>query len=139
MYRLAVLLCLLCPVLASAEGFHEVQPTTRAKPTGDATDPQAFPARPLNLALARTYRVTVCAPVGATLTGTGSVRLWLWHPGMQRWGYNTRHDLTVNATAECQSWGLPVDVRYGFLLPASTAVGVSAGTTVIVHVDADGS
>jgi hypothetical protein len=82
------------------------------------------------------YRVTVCAAEGATLAGTGSIRLWLYHPRAQAWGFNPAQDLTVTTTgARCQSWGRSVDVSFGYLQPSAVALGVSAGTTVTVYVD----
>lgn len=136
MHRLALLLSLFTAPAFAAGPYTAVQPLTRPAPVGVPTDPQSFPVPPMSLDSTARYRVTVCAEAGATLTGAGSIRLWLYHPRAQAWGFNASHDLTVTTTgARCQSWGRGVDVSFGFLQPASVAVGVSAGTTVTLFVD----
>lgn len=136
MQRLTVLLLLVSAPALAAGPWQETQPLSRAAPAGAPTDQQSFPVVPMSLDSTARYRVTLCAEAGATLAGTGSLRLWLYHPRAQSWGFNASHDLAVTTTgARCQSWGRPVDVSVGYLLPAVVAVGVSAGNTVTLYVD----
>lgn len=124
--------------------FEEVQPLTRgALPT----NPQALPAsasKPLLLTGYTRYRVTVCPESGQSLTGTGTIRLYVFvqYVGSTtgKWAYRPELDqkITVTDSADrCQSFGLETDVRKGYLLPATIGVGVTGGTTVTVRVDPD--
>lgn len=139
------LLCLLLtggPALAQATPptayFQETQSTTRADPSGDPSALPKTPTRPLPLVAVTKVRVTVCAPAGQTLSGTGTVRLWLYDPALALWGYNPARNLVVNVSgAACQPFDLWVGVRRGWLLPAAAGVGVSSGSTVTVRVDVD--
>jgi hypothetical protein len=116
--------------------FEESQALTRANPSGNPALLSASATRPLSLVGVTRYRVTVCAESGATLTGTGTIRLWLYTPGLSAWGYGTV--LTVTTTgARCQPWGLLTDVRAGWLHPTAVSIGVSGGTTVTIRVDPD--
>lgn len=136
MQRLAILILLTSAPALAAGPWQETQPLSRAVPVGSPIDQQSFPVVPMSLDSTGRYRVTVCTEPGATLTGSGTVRLWLYHPRAQSWGFNASHDLAVTTTgARCQSWGRPVDVAVGYFLPSAVAVGVSSGTTVTVYVD----
>lgn len=133
------LLLLFSPLLSSAQTtrfFEESQALTRANPSGNPALLSAIATRPLSLVGVTRYRVLVCAESGSTLTGTGSVRLWLYTPGLSAWGYGMVLTVTTSG-ARCQSFGLLTDVRLGWLHPAAVGVGVSSGTTVTVRVDPD--
>lgn len=119
--------------------FQETQTAAgRADPTGDPGAQVRTPTRPLALAGLSRLRVLVCAPAGYTLTGSGTVRLWLYDPVLG-WGYNPSYSLAVTVSgAKCQPYGLQVDVRRGYLHPAAVAVGVSGGASqVTLRVDGD--
>lgn len=127
------------PALAQATParyFQETQALTRADPSGDPSLLSAGAARPLSLAGVTRYRIVLCAAGGATLSGTGTVRLWLYSQSLAAWGYGTTLSVTTSG-ARCQSWGLLTDVRMGWMQPAAVGVGVSSGTTVTLRVDPD--
>lgn len=132
-------LMLFLPFISQAQTtryFQEVQALTQASPSGNPALLPATATRPLSLVGVTRYRVTVCALGGATLTGTGSIRLWLYTPNLSAWGYGISLPVTTSGAA-CQPWGFTTDVRVGWLHPTTVSVGVSSGTTVIVRVDPD--
>lgn len=124
--------------------FEESQALTRATPTGNPYLLAASPTKPLDLAGRTSYRLTVCPAPGFALTGTGSVRLYLYHRtimGTGRWGYRKELDqditITGNVVDMCQYFGLRTDIRQGYLHPATIGVGVTGGSTVTLRVDPD--
>lgn len=124
--------------------FEELQALTRATPSGNPYLLPASPTKPLDLAGRTAFRVSVCPAPGYALTGTGSVRFYLYHRtlmGVGRWGYSPRLDQDVNiagsAVDMCWYYGFKIDVRQGFLHPAVQGIGVTGGTTVTVRVDPD--
>lgn len=124
--------------------FEEVQASTRAAPTGNPALLPPTPTKPLLLDGRTSFRVTVCPEEGQYLDGTGYIRLYVYHPyimGTGRWGYRKELDQTVtldeNITDICQTFGLKVDVRMGFLHPATIGVGTSNSGNVTVRVDPD--
>lgn len=142
--RLIITLLLLLtsvPALAQNKYFEEPQATTRAVPT---TSPVGLPdsaTKPLLLSPWTSYRLSVCPELGYALTGTGSIRLYVYQRGLSRWGYRPELDqpitLVGNVVNMCQVYGMKIDVRQGYLLPATIGVGMTGGTTVIVRVDPD--
>lgn len=134
-----VLSMLLLPLVSQAQTtlyFEESQALTRANPTGNPALLSPTATRPLSLVGVTRYRVTLCAQGGATLSGSGSIRLWLYTPKPGLWGYGKVLTVTTSG-ASCQSWGLVTDVRVGWVHPSTMGVTVSSGTTVTVRVDPD--
>lgn len=140
-----LLLSLAAPVQAQTQlYFEEPQASTRAVPSGNPALFPSSPTKPLLLTGWTSYRLTVCPAPGFALTGTGSVRLYLYHRtvmGTGRWGYRQELDqdvtITGNVVDMCQYFGLKTDVRQGYLHPATIGVGVTGGSTVTVRVDPD--
>lgn len=147
MKMIPVLMLLFFPLVSGAQTqryFEESQALTRAAPSGNPALLPATATRPLPLKGWTSYRLTVCPAAGFALTGTGSVRLYIYHPyvmGTGRWGYRDELDQDITITGSvvdlCQVFGLKVDVRQGYLHPATINVGVTGGTTVTVRVDPD--
>lgn len=147
MKLIPVLMLLFFPLASNAQtqrSFEESQALTRATPSGNPALLSSSASRPLPLAGWTSYRLTVCPATGYALTGTGSIRLYVYHPyvmGTGRWGWRPELDQAVtisgNMVDMCQVYGLRIDVRQGYLLPATVAVGVTGGTTVTVRVDPD--
>lgn len=138
-------LFLLSPLLsahAQTQGyFEESQALTRAVPSGNPALLPISATRPLPLKGWTSFRLTVCPQTGYALTGseTSKVRLYVYNSGLGRWGYRKELDQSVTITGNvvdmCQTFGLRVDVPYGYLLPAAITVGTTGGTTVTVRVD----
>jgi hypothetical protein len=130
------------PAFAQTQAyFQETQVLTRAIPSGNPSLLPITETRPLPLATWTRYRITVCPTTGYALTGTGSIRLYLYNQYMGKWGYSSSLDQAMNITGSvvdmCQTFGFEVDVRKGWLHPATINVGVTGGTTVTVRVEPD--
>lgn len=86
-------------------------------------------------------RVGVCAGAGETLTGTGTLRAYLYDPAVADWFYDPDLDLpiakaTPTGARGCRAWPDWVTGMRGGgrVLYAADGVGVSGGTTVNVYV-----
>lgn len=123
-------LCALAPTPAHAEEFSEPQALTRAAPT-TATEG-------VSLLQVRGFRVAICAAVGQTLSGAGTLQAWVYQAKAQVWMRNPSLDLTISVTATscagaaCRCQVFPdqrVPVLYAHrVLYAANAVTVSGGT-----------
>lgn len=124
--------------------FEEPQTLTREIPS---TNPVSLPvtsSKPLLLTGFTRYRLTVCPETGYSLTGVGTIRLYVFVQNVGgtvgKWGYRPELDQNItvsNAVDKCQTFGLEIDVRKGYLLPCTIGVGVTGGTTVTIRVDPD--
>lgn len=76
-------------------------------------------------------RITVCATPPDTLSGTGTLKLYVHSPG--GWAPLRSRTLALGAAgAPCETWDeIPIQVGVGRLLAAPTAVGVSGSTTIV--------
>lgn len=132
--RRAVAVCLSLLALTSGAAappsFSETQALTRAAPA-TAT---------LGMALGgvKSFRLSVCAASGQTLTGAGTLDVWLYDSVDALWKLNTGLELAVDASGvRCQVFpDFPVDVSKDGtrVLPATNSVTVSGGTTVVVRI-----
>ena len=133
-------LLLFAPLVFAASGkeFTENQLLTRAAPTSATTG--------MNLYQVKGFRISVCAPSGATLSGAGTIDIYNRNGTTGLWEFNKALQQTVNVTATSCS-GAPCrcqvfpdflqTARLGSqLLPAANGVTVSAGTTVDIYVQA---
>ncbi len=118
-------------VSAPAASFYETTILTRAAPTL-VTEGMSIHGVP-------GYRVSVCAESGQTLSGTGYLRAYAWHPVAALWMRNPSLDYTVSATAtRCQVFpDLQVAAQpEGWrVLFAADTIAVSGGTTVTTRID----
>jgi hypothetical protein len=85
------------------------------------------------------YRVSVCATSGQTLSGSGYLRAYAYHPEAALWMRNPSLDYTVSASGvRCQVFpdlavaAQPADWRVLF---AADSITVSSGSTVTVRID----
>lgn len=123
---------------AGGRAFSESQALTRAAP--------AAATEGISMLRVQGFRVSVCATNGNTLSGTGSLQAWLYNPAADLWMRNPGLDLQVTASGvRCQVFP---DFSVSTVAPASgefrtvfatSAVTVSAGTTVDVRIDAYGN
>ena len=82
-------------------------------------------------------RVTVCAEATRTLTG-GTLNVWLYDNATALWTLNPSLAMIVTSNSvRCQTFpDRFVTVPYGRVLIQTSSVTVSAGTTVVVEVQA---
>lgn len=124
--------------------FSEVEALTRAYPN---TNPLSG-VRGVRMRQPTGYRVSICAELGQTLAGAGTINMYYWSfatGSPDVWYMNPQLTETISVTAtSCQ--GAPCrcqtfsdrDVTAhidGFLEPATNGVTVSGGTTVTVFVE----
>jgi hypothetical protein len=141
--KLFAMLFLLFPLFSAQAQtqlyFEETQALTRAVPSGNPALLGPSAARPLPLKGYSSYRITVCPETGYALTGSdgSKIRLYVYNPSLGKWGYRKELDQNITITGNqvniCQTFGLRVDVPYGYLHPTTISVGVTGGTTVTVQ------
>lgn len=131
----------LSPCTASCPGryYWETAPLTRAAPTAAPVAGAVGAGMPLTNVIAA--RISLCPAAGQTLTGTGNLRAYLWHPSAATWMRSPDLDLAVGTATTsanpCRVWpdsqtGLRTA---GNVLYATDTIGVSGGTTVTVRID----
>jgi hypothetical protein len=120
------------PALAAYRTFTESQALSRAAPTAQSA-PYTGETEGVDLAGAVGYRVCVAATSGNTLTG-GTIKQYVYSYEDGLWGENPLLAQTVTSTTRKQCWDYKSTVGRGRLLPATSSVTVSGGTTVVVSV-----
>lgn len=115
--------------------------------SGTATDsaPSSAPTSTtaLNLFGVTSFRITVCADSGQTLSGGGTVDIWLYNPTISLWTWN--EDLTQDigtGGTRCQVFpdldaGRLMTGASGFyLFPRINGATASGGTNITTRIDA---
>jgi hypothetical protein len=123
---------------AGTRPFTESQALTRAAPT--------LSTEGVSMSQITAFRVSVCATTGNTLSGSGTLKAYLYNPAVGLWMRNPSLDVAVTNSGErCQvfpdftvtSIAVTGSAPYRTLF-ATSAVTVSGGTTVDVRIDAYG-
>lgn len=131
MHRVSVILLALClatPGWAMKRSWSETSALTRASDPSAATDG-------VDLAGAKGFRVCVAANSGQTLSGTGSILMWVYSYEDSLWARNTELTKAVDLSGKRkQCWDFLVSTGRGRVLPAASSITVSGGTTVTVSV-----
>lgn len=139
--RILLVVSLLSPLIAKAQSSDlagttrvssEVQILTRAAPT--------LGSEGMTLRDVAGFRVAVCAEVGQTLSGAGTLLAYVYDNDLAQWIRNKPADLSltvIQATVRCAVFpDSETRVSSGRLLYAASGVTVSGGTTVTVQVKA---
>lgn len=117
--------------------YWESAPLTRTPPT--AAPVSGAVGSGMDLAGVEGARIAVCPTSGQSLTGTGTLRAYLYDPAIGEWMYDPDLDLSVSKATttanRCRVWpDWVTGVRgNGRVLYAPDTVGVSGGTTVTVY------
>lgn len=82
------------------------------------------------------YRLTLCAPAGQTLSGAGTIDLWYYNTATA-WSIDPGLVLTASVSGKrCQTFpDVPVGPPTGRFLAAPNGITTSSGTTVTVRYD----
>jgi hypothetical protein len=84
----------------------------------------------------RSFRITICAASGNTLSGAGTMQAWGFSNAEGIWVRNSDLDLTVSLSTRCQRWAdLLTGVSYDRVDYISNAVTVSGGSTLDVMIE----
>jgi hypothetical protein len=120
--------------------FSMAQPTAFTLPAG-STDTAGVPYG-LCLADLQGFRVTIAAPDGQTLDGTGTMRCYVRASAFDAWLPNPDLDLTVSAAVAGKRGRVFGDIEQ--IVPASThllyvrdGVGVSGGGDLTVRIEGE--
>ena len=147
MKRLALLLSLLATGALALVIPSLAETVTVAAGSATRSTPPSTTADGMALGGVRSFRITVCAASGQTLSGAGSVQMWLYDPVAALWTRNPGLDQTITVTATscagaaCQCQAFPDLVagnnNMGFRVePYLNAVTVSGGANVTVRIAA---
>jgi hypothetical protein len=95
----------------------------------------------LHLKTCSFYQVSVCAPSGAGLLGTGTLPIWDWPDQTLNitspvWSANGQLTETVTQSSQCQTFAGHQATGTDWIGVQTSAVSVDGGTTVNVKVDA---
>ncbi|HZI08670.1 MAG TPA: hypothetical protein VEZ71_31930 [Archangium sp.] len=118
--------------------YWESAPLTRTPPS--AAPASGAVGSGMDLAGVEGARVALCPASGQSLTGTGSLRAYLYDPAIGEWMRSPDLDLPVSSATttanRCRVWPDAVTaVRgNGRVLYATDAIGVSGGTSVSVYI-----
>lgn len=106
------------------------------------TVPSDSAGAPIGLVLAdqRGFRLSIAAPPGQTLDGTGSMRCLMWHPALSLWLRNPDLDMEVGAASAGQRGRVFPDLERFVtdnvqIYYYRDAVGVSGGGNLTVRLD----